>query len=46
MRNGNGKPGNVTLCELTPAGVVVVSATGYSEGTGAGVLHTAAQGLR
>jgi len=39
MRNGNGKPGNVTLCEPAPAGVVVVSATGYSEGTEPGTVH-------
>jgi hypothetical protein len=29
----------VTLCELAPAGVVVVSATGYSEGTEPGTVH-------
>lgn len=46
MLSGNDKPGNVTLCELAPAVVAMVSATGYSKGTGAEVLHTAAQGLR
>ena len=34
MRNGNGKPGNVTLCELPPPLVAMVSATGYSKGIG------------
>jgi hypothetical protein len=31
MRNGNGKPENVTLCELAPAVVANLSATGYSK---------------
>jgi hypothetical protein len=34
MLSENDKHENVTLCELAPAGVVVVSATGYSEGIG------------
>jgi hypothetical protein len=39
-------PPDVTTCELTTLGVVIVSARRYTMGTGAEALHSAAQRLR